>query len=304
MERSSFFNAELQGEEYDRVYLAEDYARYFASFIGNGVFPNPATGLQVIANSDMTIKISPGKGWINGYFYENTDYLILSVDVADGVLNRIDRVVLRLDFLNREIKAYIKKGTFASTPVAPALTRNSDIYEIGIADIAVNKGIISITQSLITDLRLNTTLCGIVHGTVDQVDATAIFNQFQDWYTSQKINYDLDIAAWTENKKQAFDTWYSTNTAAFLQQLNNWYNDNTTEFNTWFNTIKDLLSGDIAGNLQNQINNLNADLQNQNINLQNEINILNIEIEKLKTEDGILKGETTNLTYLHLMGVL
>ncbi len=41
MERSSFFNAELVDEKYDRTYNAEDFARYFASFIGSGIFPNP-----------------------------------------------------------------------------------------------------------------------------------------------------------------------------------------------------------------------------------------------------------------------
>ena len=91
MERSSFFNAQMQGNSYDRVYLAEDFARYFASFIGNGVFPTPSTNLQVVAiNSNMTIKIKIGKAWINGYFYENTEDLTHVIEVADGLLNRIE----------------------------------------------------------------------------------------------------------------------------------------------------------------------------------------------------------------------
>ena len=34
MEKSSFFNS----VSHDRTYKAEDWAEYFASFIGNGVF--------------------------------------------------------------------------------------------------------------------------------------------------------------------------------------------------------------------------------------------------------------------------
>ena len=49
MERSAFFNS-ING---DRRYKAEVFAEYFSSFIGNGVFPNPSTSLQVIANDDM-----------------------------------------------------------------------------------------------------------------------------------------------------------------------------------------------------------------------------------------------------------
>lgn len=220
MEKSSFFNAELVGEEYDRTYLAEDYAQYFASFIGNGVFPNPSNNLQVIADgTSMNVVLKSGKAWINGYFYNNTDDLILVIAPADGVLNRIDRVVLRLDFLNREIKAYVKKGVFASSPIAQTLQRDADMYEIGIADIKVNKGAIAITQANITDLRQDNNYCGIVHGTVDQVDVTTLFNQY-----SKAL----------ELKEQGFEE----------------------EFTTWFNNIKGQLSGDVATNLAVQIDDL------------------------------------------------
>ena len=117
MEHSSFFNAKLSDDGTpDRVYTAENYASYFSSFIGNGVFPNPSTNLQVCSNEDMFIKVSPGKAWINGYMYYNDSDLILKIDPADGVLKRIDRIVLRLDFLNREITSIVKKGVFGSSP--------------------------------------------------------------------------------------------------------------------------------------------------------------------------------------------
>ncbi|GEM_PF-1317251 len=221
MEKSSFFNAVLDANGTpDRVYPAEDFAEFFSTFIGNGIFPNPSTNLQVVADgTSMNVILSMGKAWINGYCYRNTDNLTLKVDPADGVLNRIDRVVLRLDFLNREIKAYVKKGAFASNPVVPALQRNADMYEIGIADIKVNKGVIKITQADITDLRLSKELCGIVHGTVDQVDVTTLFNQYSNAL---------------ELKEQGFEE----------------------EFTTWFNNIKGQLSGDVATNLAVQIEDL------------------------------------------------
>lgn len=223
MEKSSFFNAELVGEDYDRTYLAEDYARYFASFIGNGVFPNPSTNLQIIANNDMTINLTLGKAWINGYYYENTDNLNLAIIPAEGVLNRIDRIVLRLDFLNREIKCYVKQGSFASSPIAPALVRDADMYELGIADIAVNKGVIKITQDNITDLRLDNNYCGIVHGTIEQVDVTTLYNQYATAFADKETVLEAD-------------------------------------FNTWFATIKAALDGDTAGNLLNLINANSAEI--------------------------------------------
>ena len=64
MQKSSFFNS-VSG---DRRYKAEEWAAYFASFIGNGVFPLPSFGLQVVADSGMNVVLHPGKAWINGYF--------------------------------------------------------------------------------------------------------------------------------------------------------------------------------------------------------------------------------------------
>ena len=61
MEKSSFFNS----VSHDRTYKAEDWAEYFASFIGNGVFPVPSTGLQVVAGYGMQIAVKSGKACIN-----------------------------------------------------------------------------------------------------------------------------------------------------------------------------------------------------------------------------------------------
>lgn len=200
--RSGFFNS-ING---DRKYDAGRFAEYFASFIGNGVFPNPSTGLQVVANDDMTVTVKPGKAWINGYILINDDDYILQLDPADGVLNRIDRVVARYDTTDREIRLQIKKGTPASSPVDPGLQRDADAYELGLADIYIGKGAISISQANITDLRFNNNYCGIVKGTVDQIDTTNLFAQYDDAFNT-----------WFETVKDVLDD----NTAGHLLNLIN-----------------------------------------------------------------------------------
>ena len=42
MANSLPFNAVAVDGEYDRVYKAEDWAWYFATFIANGIFPKPS----------------------------------------------------------------------------------------------------------------------------------------------------------------------------------------------------------------------------------------------------------------------
>jgi hypothetical protein len=239
--RSGFFNS-VNG---DRRYLAYNFAEYFASFIANGVFPNPSTGLQVYEKENMTITVKPGRGWINGYFIVNESDYDVTLATADGALNRIDRIVLRLDYINREITIAVKQGMFASSPVAAALQRDTDAYELAIADVYVGKGSLSISQVNITDLRLNTDLCGIVHGTVDQVDTTTIFNQYQAWFNETTSGTETEINDWQAAQEQDFTTWSA-------QQK--------SDFDEWFATIQGTLSGDVAGNLQAQITQLDTDL--------------------------------------------
>ena len=243
--KSGMFNS-VNG---DRRYEAGFFAEYFASFIGNGVFPNPSTGLQVIANGNLTVNIKAGKAWINGYYFHNDSDHTITLSVADGTLKRIDRIVLRLDLAARTIVPSVKKGVFGSSPVAPVLQRDADAYELGLADILINNGTVNITQANITDTRLNPALCGIVHGVVDQVDTTTLFNQYQSWINQQKAIYETDLDNWTAEQQEEFLLWRNTETTDF----NSWQAQEKADFENWVATLEGILSGDVAGNLQLQI---------------------------------------------------
>ncbi|MGG0889950.1 hypothetical protein [Cytobacillus horneckiae] len=221
--RSGFFNS-VNG---DRVYKAESFAEYFSTFISNGVFPNPSTGLQVMQNAGMSVAVRPGKGWINGYYVINDDNYVLNLDVAEGILKRIDRIVLRLDYITRSIIVYVSKGTPASTPQANPLQRDEDAYEIALADIYINNGITNILQSAITDTRLNDNLCGIVHGLVNQVDTTTIYNQYLEWFKDVK--------------------------ASNTEEIDNYIATEKNKFEEWFNSLQVILQDDVATNLANHI---------------------------------------------------
>lgn len=214
MEKFSFFN-DVNG---DRVYYAEDWARHLKKYFTNGIFNNE---LNVVSNNDMTITIKEGDANIEGYRYTNTGDLVKTIDNADGTLNRIDNVVLRLDLTNRLISAQIIKGTFADKPVAPELVRTSTIYDLRIAKISIPAGTTTITQDLITDTRFITSDCGNVISTVQTPDTENLFIQMQTLFEKQ------------------------------INELNN-------NFEIWFDSIKNQLDSDAAGNLQNQINNLNS----------------------------------------------
>lgn len=198
---SAFFDAKLVGDEYDRVYSAESFAEYFASFIANGVFPNPATNLQVVANvpGNMAIRVKSGLGWINGYYCKNDGDYPLTLSPANGTLPRVDAVVLRWSKSNRSISLEVKTGVATSNPSAPSLERSADNYELMLASIHVVAGATSIAQANITDKRPDSTVCGWVKGVVDQIDTTDLFAQyddaFQTWFADLQSQLSGDVAA-------------------------------------------------------------------------------------------------------------
>lgn len=275
MERCGFFDANLVGEEYDRVYLASQFAAYFASFIGNGVFAEHSNQLQVVemATPQMQIGVERGQAWINGYWYENTDTLYLPIDVADGVLNRIDSVVLRLGFSERNMWLAVKKGTPAINPIAPEVTRTADYYELQLATINIPASSIKITQAQITDTRMNQDVCGWVTGVVEQLDTTTLFNQFESYFDEFKQFYENDYANWTTEQKQVYITWVTLQKNDYVNWTNEqkaeydeWYALHIdlwqNEFTTWFENIKGQLSEDAAGAIQVELDEHEARLDN------------------------------------------
>lgn len=245
----------------DRIYYAEDFASYFATFIGNGVFPNPSNGLQVMAGGGLNLILKPGRAWAEGYYIVNTEDYSIPLATPDAVLKRIDRVVVRLNHLTRFMEIDVKRGAYASSPVAPSLTRNSDMYEMGLADIYIGAGQINITQSNITDLRLNKTLCGIVHGTVDQVDTTTIFNQYQAWFNEYSTGKALEFQEWQNRVTSELEAWISAQEASFTEWKNDqeltfvqWSDGRKDAFDVWFATIRGILDQEAAGNIMNVLN--------------------------------------------------
>lgn len=211
-ENSGFFSS-VSG---DRKYTVDFLAKWIASIIGNGVYNGELT---VAPGDHMQVIVPAGRAWINGYYYRNDGDLPLAIANADGVLSRKDIVVLRWDANARNITAQILRGTPASNPIAPQITRSSEQYDLKLAEISIPAGTTAITGSLITDTRLNKDVCGIVTGVVQQVDTTTFYNQIQADLTEFKQSNEADFAAWMQS-------------------------------------IRDILDSEMAGNLLNKINEL------------------------------------------------
>lgn len=199
---SGFFNSSNS----DRKYTAENFNDYFEGLVSGGVFEGVGDGLRVTAGTGMQVQIGTGKLVDSkGRWMKNDAVMNLTISAADVTLNRYDAIVVKIDSTQsvRGASIYVKKGTAASNPVEPTMTRNATIEEYCLAYIYVAKGASSITQSVITDTRTNTRVCGFVMGLIEKVDTTDLFKQydtaFNEWFDKVKANLDsVDVAdLWT-----------------------------------------------------------------------------------------------------------
>ena len=89
-EYSGFFNAQLVNEKYDRVYDAGNFAEYFSTFIGDGVFAEPSNQLKVVPKSGLTVTLKAGKAFIEGYWYKLMKIWILNcLQIQQVILSMI-----------------------------------------------------------------------------------------------------------------------------------------------------------------------------------------------------------------------
>lgn len=153
-ERFLFFNS-IEGDR--RKYKAQDFAEYFATVLSTGfIHTDEVPGMRVsVESGTMKTVVSPGAAIMKGHWYKNTSDLTLEHPIPESDMDRVDRVVLRLDLRNqsRFIKLFVKEGTPATEPDAPELQRDELIYELSLAKVLIRKNTSSISENDITDER-------------------------------------------------------------------------------------------------------------------------------------------------------
>lgn len=184
-------------------YIGAEYVMKWLHGRTSGVFAgDDNAAVTALATPAMAVQVSDGTGWMadsgkDGVVWwidsEETSgaKLQLPINIADGVLNRIDRIVVEWKTTTYADLPEIKvlAGTASSTPAPPALTNNSTVRQICLAEISVPAGTTAITASMITDTRLNSAVCGLVSEYAN-IDTSTMQAQFSELL--EKIQAELD----------------------------------------------------------------------------------------------------------------
>lgn len=213
----------------DKAKDAAFFARYFSSIIGDGIFPNPSDNFQFSPSGQMNLTRQGGSCWIRGYFAFD-DSPKTFVLPSSGNYQTFYHV-LRLDTGEGEISELLLHD-----PVVPPPLREGNIWDLLLAVVRIPAGATAVTASMIEDTRHNSSVCGIVCGTVEQIGTDTLYNQ---------LHGVIDDAG---RLREALDE--------YISQTKN-------DFDDWFDEMKAQLSKDAAGNLQLSkadvsLNNVNA----------------------------------------------
>lgn len=198
----------------NRAETADFFAKYFSNFISNGIFAKPSTNFMVLSKSGMTVTVKAGSCFINGYMAwdsEDEDHTFAKDTTAHNYY-----LVQRMYLPDGTItKTWLTDPDMSSVPIRTATT-----YDLVLAKINVPGNTSEVTDSMITDYRFDTDMCGIVHGVVEQLDTSDIAHQLNS--AAEEF-----IAA----AETSLVTWQGT-------------------FDQWFNAVKGQLSGDAATALE------------------------------------------------------
>lgn len=205
---SGFFNS-LNG---DRKYNATSISKLFDGLINDGVYMSVGNALLVNAAGGMNVVVKPGRAWFNHTWTLNDADLLLTVDPAELLFNRIDAVVLEINTeeSTRGNSIKIIKGEAAEVAAKPTLINTDDIHQYALAYITVGPKVTELTQSVISN-AVGTAETPYVNAIVKTIDTSEMYAQFtaqfNEWYAniqdavSDNVVLDLStkMAGFTKN---------------------------------------------------------------------------------------------------------
>lgn len=250
---SGFFNS-LNG---DRKYNAAQMSAIFDGLIIDGVFASIGTAFAVKAAGGLTVNVGVGKAWFDHTWTVNDSILPMTAPEAEVLLDRIDAVVLEVNGMEsvRENTIKFVKGNPSSAPSRPTLTNEGNVHQYPLCYIYRKYGTAVINQADITPM-VGTESTPFVTGILQTVSLDELLGKWQDELDRFTDARSQEVDDWIAQEESDFTTWFNEMKADLQQEqtvLDQWIASEQADFLAWYNQMKDQLSGDVAGNLQLEI---------------------------------------------------
>nr|DAE62969.1 MAG TPA: Receptor Binding Protein [Caudoviricetes sp.] len=250
---SGFFNS-LNG---DRKYNAAQMSAIFDGLIIDGVFASIGTAFAVKAAGGLTVNVGIGKAWFDYTWTVNDSILPMTAPEAEVLLDRIDAVVLEVNGMESVRNNTIKfvKGNPSSAPSRPTLTNEGNVHQYPLCYIYRKYGTAVINQADITPM-VGTESTPFVTGILQTISLDELLGKWQDELDRFTDARSKEVDDWIAQEESDFTAWFNKMKADLQQEqtvLDQWIASEQADFLAWYNQMKDQLSGDVAGNLQLEI---------------------------------------------------
>ena len=250
---SGFFNS-LNG---DRKYNAAQMSAIFDGLIIDGVFASIGTAFAVKAAGGLTVNVGVGKAWFDHTWTVNDSILPMTAPEAEVLLDRIDAVVLEVNGMESVRDNTIKfvKGNPSSAPSRPTLTNEGNVHQYPLCYIYRKYGTAVINQADITPM-VGTESTPFVTGILQTISLDELLGKWQDELDRFTDARSQEVDDWIAQEESDFTAWFNKMKADLQQEqtvLDQWIASEQADFLAWYNQMKDQLSGDVAGNLQLEI---------------------------------------------------
>ena len=250
---SGFFNS-LNG---DRKYNTAQMSAIFDGLIIDGVFASIGTAFAVKAAGGLTVNVGIGKAWFDHTWTVNDSILPMTAPEAEVLLDRIDAVVLEVNGMEsiRENPIKFVKGNPSSAPSRPILTNEGNVHQYPLCYIYRKYGTAVINQADITTM-VGTESTPFVTGILQTISLDELLGKWQDELDRFTDARSQEVDDWIAQEESDFTAWFNKMKADLQQEqtvLDQWIASEQADFLAWYNHMKDQLSGDVAGNLQLEI---------------------------------------------------
>lgn len=250
---SGFFNS-LNG---DRKYNTAQMSAIFDGLIIDGVFASIGTAFAVKAAGGLTVNVGIGKAWFDHTWTVNDSILPMTAPEAEVLLDRIDAVVLEVNGTKSVRENTIKfiKGNPSSAPSRPTLTNEGNVHQYPLCYIYRKYGTAVINQADITPM-VGTESTPFVTGILQTISLDELLGKWQDELDRFTDARSQEVDDWIAQEESDFTAWFNKMKADLQQEqtvLDQWIASEQADFLAWYNQMKDQLSGDVAGNLQLEI---------------------------------------------------
>ena len=250
---SGFFNS-LNG---DRKYNAAQMSAIFDGLIIDGVFASIGTAFAVKAAGGLTVNVGVGKAWFDHTWTVNDSILPMTAPEAEVLLDRIDAVVLEVNGMEsvRDNSIKFVKGNPSSAPSRPTLTNEGNVHQYPLCYIYRKYGTAVINQADITPM-VGTESTPFVTGILQTISLDELLGKWQDELDRFTDARSQEVDDWIAQEESYFTAWFNKMKADLQQEqtvLDQWISSEQADFLAWYNQMKDQLSGDVAGNLQLEI---------------------------------------------------